>query len=155
MAGRIRSVGKRAWATIRGSMARKPVFRGRKIGVDAQEAVFHLKDARLTRTIGTVFAALSGVGIQHHAIAKGAQAVANAMIFQMVAVNGIRSATKFVGKELSKEALQNQDLKTFLQSYKFVIIDRKGRIRGTDQKQVLQGVGRIRLETSRILNNWY
>ena len=66
----------------------------------------------------------------------------------------VRQATYNVGAELHKESKQNPEMMKFLKQHKYVIIDRKGRIAGTNFKRIL-GFGRLRMETKKIIDGKY
>lgn len=66
----------------------------------------------------------------------------------------VKKATLLVGKGLSQEAKSNIDLQTFLDKYKYVFIDKKLRVRGTNRPRLF-GIGRMRLKSSRISSGWY
>ncbi|MFH0970847.1 MAG: hypothetical protein V1776_05335 [Candidatus Diapherotrites archaeon] len=68
---------------------------------------------------------------------------------------GIRQATLEVGKRLGDESLHNIELRRFLGKYKYVYVDRKGRIAGTNMPRLIPGVGRIRLSSHKILAGAY
>ena len=67
-----------------------------------------------------------------------------------------RKLTFRVGAELYKEIQlkNNAELEQFLKKHRYVLIDRKGRITGTNSGRKF-GFGRIRLETEKILNGKY
>ncbi len=58
------------------------------------------------------------------------------------ASRNVKKATYRVGAELCKEAKKNKALFDFLTSHKYVLIDRKGRLVGTNKKAVF-GLGRL------------
>ncbi|PIN98098.1 MAG: hypothetical protein COT90_05820 [Candidatus Diapherotrites archaeon CG10_big_fil_rev_8_21_14_0_10_31_34] len=67
----------------------------------------------------------------------------------------IREATKTVKNELKNEVKENQDFKTFLGKYKFIFIDAKGNIVGTNKpRKKFLGIkfGRLRIETKELLS---
>jgi len=66
----------------------------------------------------------------------------------------VKKATKLVGKGLAQVAKQNKYLRDLLGNYSYVIVDRKGNIKGTNSKRVL-GIGRLRLESNKILTENY
>lgn len=66
----------------------------------------------------------------------------------------IHHSMKMVGKGLYYEARKNPELKSFLEKYRFVYIDPKGRIVGTNRNRIL-GIGYLRLVTRRILSKRY
>ncbi|MFH0970281.1 MAG: hypothetical protein V1776_02355 [Candidatus Diapherotrites archaeon] len=67
----------------------------------------------------------------------------------------VRKATQEVGKRLGQESMHNTELKAFLGKYKYVYVDRKGRIAGTNMPRLIPGVGRIRLQSNKILAGAY
>ena len=62
----------------------------------------------------------------------------------------VRIATKIVGNALAKEAKEDKVFGNWLKKYKYVIIDSRGNITGTNLPRIL-GIGRIRLSTKKIL----
>jgi hypothetical protein len=68
----------------------------------------------------------------------------------------VRKYTYKAGAELYKEIQlkNNIELRQFLEKYKYVLIDRKGRVTGTNSGRKF-GFGRIRLETEKVLNGKY
>ena len=66
----------------------------------------------------------------------------------------VRQATHNVGAALHKAARSNGELREFLARHKYIFIDRKGRVVGTNTKGIL-GAGRMRLETIKILKGEY
>lgn len=66
----------------------------------------------------------------------------------------VQRATELVGRALGREAKTNPQVRTALESKRFVIIDGKGIIKLTNVPRVA-GIGRIRLTTSEILKGNY
>lgn len=66
----------------------------------------------------------------------------------------IRNCTTAVGQALGKEAKKNKELRDFLGETKYVFIDKKGNLIATNRKRFF-GVGRLRLETKKILAGEY
>ena len=66
----------------------------------------------------------------------------------------VRQATHNVGAALHKAVRSNGELREFLARHKYIFIDRKGRVVGTNTKGIL-GAGRMRLETMKILKGEY
>ncbi len=66
----------------------------------------------------------------------------------------IKEANHLVAKGLAKEAQKNEKLMGLLKTHRYVIVDRKGDIYGTKRKRFL-GIGRIRLESQKILDGSY
>jgi hypothetical protein len=68
----------------------------------------------------------------------------------------IKQATHLIGTGLAKEAQTNNKLRELLKNNRYVIIDRRGDIRGTNRSQKCTlGIGRIRLESKKILEEEY
>ncbi len=67
----------------------------------------------------------------------------------------VRAATIAVAKGLQKDVIaKNHSVIAFLKHHKYVIVDGAGKITGTNVPRVL-GIGRIRLESKKILNQKY
>jgi len=66
----------------------------------------------------------------------------------------VREATRLVGNTLVDEANKNRQFRNFLENCEYIIIDNKGRIAATNKKMFL-GIGRIRLDTRKILEGQY
>lgn len=66
----------------------------------------------------------------------------------------VKTATLALGKTLSKEAKQNDDLRFFLGKYRYVIVNRNGLIKGTNRPRIY-GIGRYRLESKKIIKGEY
>lgn len=84
-----------------------------------------------------------------------ATGIASAALAQGLMAPEIRKATYKVGSALHNEAKVNGQLRQFLQQNKYVVIDRKGRLVGLQNKRKLRLFGRIRLESEKILNGEY
>ncbi len=68
---------------------------------------------------------------------------------------GIRKATQLVGSSLSSLAKKNAELRAFLNAHRYVYVNGKGQIVGTNMPRLIPGVGRIRLESKKILARDY
>ncbi len=66
----------------------------------------------------------------------------------------VARATHLVGKGLAQEAIQNKKLNKLLNHYKYVIVNKKGSIVGTNRKRFL-GIGRLRLDNKKIVLGEY
>ncbi|MFH0715063.1 MAG: hypothetical protein V1977_04890 [Candidatus Diapherotrites archaeon] len=66
----------------------------------------------------------------------------------------VNKATKLVGRGIGEEAQKNQNLYAFLKKHRYVYIDKKGRVIGTNRGRILW-MGRMRLDTRKILLNEY
>ncbi len=66
----------------------------------------------------------------------------------------LASATKNVGVALQKELEHSTELRDFLGTHHYVYVDRKGNLVGTNRGRIL-GIGRIRLESHKILTGKY
>jgi len=66
----------------------------------------------------------------------------------------VKKATNLLGVALAKETKKNSQLRDFLLQYRYVIIDGKGNIKGTNSERFLK-IGRIRLESKKILAGEY
>ena len=66
------------------------------------------------------------------------------------ASKAVNKATRQVSRGLATTAAKSPDLIDFLGSYKFITIDRKGMLRGTNRERKF-GIGRMRLSTKGIL----
>jgi hypothetical protein len=146
---------------------------GKKVGL----SVSRLEAARKKRKFG---ARKTGIGIAL-TTASGAGAIAhynNGQPLRTIMVAGItaafayaagaggihlannrkvREATRNVGRELGRR-IQESDKKgnqihNFLQKYRYVYINRKGELVGTNRPRIL--AGRMRLESKKILNQEY
>ena len=62
----------------------------------------------------------------------------------------VRSATRQAGRLIISEARSNPEMRRFLGKYRYVYLDRKGNLAGTNLPK-LPGIGRIRLKTSKLL----
>jgi len=84
----------------------------------------------------------------------GLLAAINAIGSEAFMAGNIRKATYKVGAALFDDASTNKVVREFLESFRYVIIDGKGRVAGTNRKRIL-GIGRIRLDTKKILDGHY
>jgi hypothetical protein len=66
----------------------------------------------------------------------------------------VREATKLMGKGIYQEARRSQLLRDALMSTKYVYVNKDGKVVFTNRPRIL-GIGRIRLETKKILNGEY
>ena len=66
----------------------------------------------------------------------------------------VREATHLVWKGLLEAAEENRDLKSLLKRWPYVIVDKEGNIVGTNRQRFLK-IGRVRLETNKILTGKY
>ncbi|HLC92458.1 MAG TPA: hypothetical protein VJH23_02005 [archaeon] len=71
-----------------------------------------------------------------------------------VSNDSIHRATLLLGKALGEEAQKNQPLVEFLKPWKYVFVDSTGMIAGTNRPRIA-GIGRLRLETKKILEGKY
>ena len=121
------------------------------VGVTLAPASVVLSEKLVNMLRGIFSHEMPVAGVAGAAIAAGIVSTASASLLMN---SSIRRATLRAGVALRQEALDNRELREFLQPYKYVIIDRKGRIKGTNRKRML-GMGRLRLGTKKILNGKY
>ena len=74
-----------------------------------------------------------------------------ALVGNMVGSDRVKRATLIIGKELFKASKKDASLHHFLSDYKYVFINRKGDLCGTNVPRFF-GIGRMRLKTKEILN---
>ncbi|MBI4043935.1 MAG: hypothetical protein HY393_03980 [Candidatus Diapherotrites archaeon] len=67
----------------------------------------------------------------------------------------IKSHTIDVGKALGEESRRNKKLKTFLEQFTFVYIDKHGNLVGTHMPTLIPGLGRKRMRTTKIRNRMH
>ncbi|MFH1664337.1 MAG: hypothetical protein ABH986_06070 [archaeon] len=67
----------------------------------------------------------------------------------------VRESTRYLKKKLKEEVRANAELKTFLKDYKYVFVDKKGRLAGTNFPRIagVLGIGRIRIKTKDIVES--
>ena len=143
--------------------------------VDYTRAINELKSERKFRT--RFFGAV-GVGGTAFAVGVGAMAnkflnpyfsesVSKALLGAGIAALGavagmhaaesssVRKATQKVGVVLHSELKKSPLLREFLEKYSYVFVDRKGNLVGTNHKRWFLRVGRIRLESKKIIAGEY
>lgn len=105
--------------------------------VGASTAVFPILLARGSERAGVIY------GLVTTAVGAVAQYGVNS--------GHVRRATRALEGSLRDHVGENRPLKTFLEKNRYVFIDRKGQLTGTNLPRLVPGVGRIRLSSARIL----
>lgn len=96
---------------------------------------------------------LPGISLKTLAIAGSVGgSVLGAAVGMAIKNEDVRLATERVGYALATEAKKNTEVKKLLNKFRYVIIDWKGNIVGTNRKRILK-IGRFRLSTADILYN--
>jgi hypothetical protein len=67
----------------------------------------------------------------------------------------IRKATKEVGAQIQLDIHVNIPLRLFIHRYRYVYVDSKGELVGTNLPRLIPGLGRIRLSCKKILADKY
>ncbi len=109
---------------------------------------------RLTTTIGTTLAAGSIGALSLFLSPEAAKYVVGVALATGAGIGfkiespRVKKATNLFKQGLKRSVESNEKLKLFLQKHKYVYVDRKGRVRGTNRERV--GIGKVRFGRLRI-----
>lgn len=133
---------------------------------DSRKAITDLDSGRKVRRDITIAGAFGGFGsggfgisfkgpVREATLRTVTATIGGLFGFTYASKTYVKDATLKVGKALAKEIGTNIGLKRFLESYKYIYLDRKGHIIGTNKNRKLKLFGRFRLESKKILDGKY